>query len=194
MIRIENEFMLNPIEEIIQDIRDGRMIVMVDDEDRENEGDLLIAADRITAEQINFMATHARGLICLTLTEERCRRLGLELMVNNNNARYATNFTVSIEAARGVTTGISAADRATTVLSAVSPEAGPDDIVAPGSYLSGHGTARRCVDPGGAHRGGGRPGAAGRVRARQRDLRNPQNQMAAWRGFRTWWISLQDTT
>lgn len=104
----------------------------MDDEDRENEGDLLIAAARVRPQDINFMATHGRGLICLTLTQERCRQLHLPLMVRENNARFATKFTVSIEAAHGVTTGISAADRATTILAAVKSDATPDDIVQPG--------------------------------------------------------------
>ncbi|HBK7543754.1 TPA: 3,4-dihydroxy-2-butanone-4-phosphate synthase, partial [Vibrio cholerae] len=99
-------------QEIIEDIRQGKMVILMDDEDRENEGDLIMAAEHITPAAINFMATHGRGLICLTLTKERCRRLGLNPMVQDNNAQYTTNFTVSIEAAEGVTTGISAADRA----------------------------------------------------------------------------------
>ena len=104
----------------------------MDDEDRENEGDLVMAAQCVRAEDINFMARHARGLICLTLTEERCTQLGLPLMVADTNAKHATNFTVSIEAAEGVTTGISAADRATTVQAAVRPDATPEDLVQPG--------------------------------------------------------------
>ncbi|WP_411358726.1 bifunctional 3,4-dihydroxy-2-butanone-4-phosphate synthase/GTP cyclohydrolase II [Pseudidiomarina salilacus] len=123
---------LNSAAEIIEDIRQGKMVILMDDEDRENEGDLIIAAERITPEAINFMARYGRGLICLTLTEERCEQLRLPLMVNQNNAPYATNFTVSIEAAEGVTTGISAADRARTVQAAVAPQAKPDDLVMPG--------------------------------------------------------------
>ncbi|WP_438970686.1 3,4-dihydroxy-2-butanone-4-phosphate synthase, partial [Methylophaga sp.] len=123
---------ISPIEEIIDDIRQGKMVVLMDDEDRENEGDLIMAADFITASDINFMAMHARGLICLTLTEERCSQLDLPLMVNKNGAALATNFTVSIEAAEGVTTGISAADRARTVQVAVAQNAQPADIVRPG--------------------------------------------------------------
>ena len=105
----------NPIEEIIEDFRQGKMVLLVDDEDRENEGDLLLAAEKCTPEAINFMAREARGLICLTLTDEHCQRLGLEQMVPANGSAFATAFTVSIEAAQGVTTGISAADRATTL-------------------------------------------------------------------------------
>lgn len=123
---------LNSTEEIIADLRAGRMVVIMDDEDRENEGDLLLAADCVTPEAINFMATHGRGLICLTLTKERCERLRLPLMVDRNAAPHGTAFTVSIEAAEGVTTGISAADRARTVQAAVASEAGPADLVQPG--------------------------------------------------------------
>jgi len=123
---------LNSIEEIIEDLRLGKMVVIMDDEDRENEGDLVIAAERITADAINFMAKYGRGLICLTLTKERCRQLRLPLMVNANDQLESTNFTVSIEAAEGVTTGISAADRATTVKAAVAPQARPEDLVQPG--------------------------------------------------------------
>ena len=123
---------LNRIEEIIEDIRLGRMVILMDDEDRENEGDLIMAAPLVRAEDINFMARYGRGLICLPLTRERCRRLELPLMVSDNNAKHSTNFTVSIEAARNVTTGISAHDRAQTVQAAVAPDAGPADIVQPG--------------------------------------------------------------
>ncbi|GAB2196379.1 bifunctional 3,4-dihydroxy-2-butanone-4-phosphate synthase/GTP cyclohydrolase II [Sessilibacter sp. MAH4] len=123
---------LNTVEELIEDIRQGKMIILMDDEDRENEGDLIMAADMVRPQDINFMATHARGLICLTLTEQRCRTLELPLMVTNNQAAHSTNFTVSIEAAEGVTTGISAADRARTVRAAVSPTAAARDIVQPG--------------------------------------------------------------
>ena len=127
-----NEISVSPIEEILEDYRAGKMVILVDDEDRENEGDLVIAAGCVTADDINFMASYGRGLICLTLTEERCRRLNLPLMVRDNNSRYSTNFTVSIEAAEGVTTGISAADRMTTIHTAVSEAASADDIVTPG--------------------------------------------------------------
>ncbi|MHB8454777.1 MAG: bifunctional 3,4-dihydroxy-2-butanone-4-phosphate synthase/GTP cyclohydrolase II [Acidiferrobacterales bacterium] len=123
---------ISPITEIIDELRRGHMVVIMDDEDRENEGDLLIAAEYVRAEHVNFMARHARGLICLTLTQERCRQLQLPLMVNDNGSRMSTNFTVSIEAAEGVTTGISAADRATTVRAAIRSDAGPRDIVQPG--------------------------------------------------------------
>jgi 3,4-dihydroxy 2-butanone 4-phosphate synthase/GTP cyclohydrolase II len=123
---------LNTTEEIIEDLRQGKMVVIMDDEDRENEGDLLLAADRVTPEAVNFMARYGRGLICLTLTKERCERLRLPLMVLDNQAPHSTAFTLSIEAASGVTTGISAADRATTVRAAVAPDAQPRDLVHPG--------------------------------------------------------------
>ncbi len=123
---------LNTTEEIIADLRQGKMVVIMDDEDRENEGDLLLAADRVTPEAINFMAKYGRGLICLTLTKERCQRLRLPLMVMENQAPHSTAFTLSIEAATGVTTGISAADRATTIRAAVAADAQPRDLVHPG--------------------------------------------------------------
>ena len=123
---------LNTAEEIIEDIRQGKMVIIMDDEDRENEGDLLMAATSATADDINYMARFGRGLICLTLTQERCEQLRLPLMVGGTDVMQSTNFTVSIEAAEGVTTGISAADRALTVAAAVKEGAGPDDIVQPG--------------------------------------------------------------
>jgi len=118
--------------EVIAELRAGRMVILVDEEDRENEGDLVLAADFVTAEAINFMARYGRGLICLTLTEQRCRQLHLPLMVPINGSSHGTNFTVSIEAAEGVSTGISAADRARTVRAAVAPDARPEDLVQPG--------------------------------------------------------------
>lgn len=123
---------LNTTEEIIADIKAGKMVILMDDEDRENEGDLIMAAECVDADAINFMARYGRGLICLTLSEARCQQLRLPLMVNQNNSPYATNFTVSIEAAEGVTTGISAADRARTVQAAVAKDARPSDLVMPG--------------------------------------------------------------
>ncbi|MDZ4097108.1 MAG: bifunctional 3,4-dihydroxy-2-butanone-4-phosphate synthase/GTP cyclohydrolase II [Methylophilaceae bacterium] len=124
--------MISPIGEIIEDIRLGRMVVLVDEEDRENEGDLVLAAQFATPEHINFMARYGRGLICLTLTEARCRQLNLPSMVQKNGSSMRTNFTVSIEAASGVTTGISAADRAHTIQAAVAKDASSRDIVSPG--------------------------------------------------------------
>jgi 3,4-dihydroxy 2-butanone 4-phosphate synthase / GTP cyclohydrolase II len=123
---------ISPVPEIIAEIAAGRIVVIVDDEDRENEGDLLMAADFVTPQAINFMATHGRGLICLTLTEQKCAELGLAPMVRDNRTSHGTAFTASIEAATGVTTGISAADRARTVQVAVARNASPHDIVQPG--------------------------------------------------------------
>ena len=118
---------VSKIEEAIDEIRRGRMVILVDDEDRENEGDLTMAAEMVSPEAINFMARHGRGLICLTLSPERCQQLRLPLMTNENQTAHSTNFTVSIEAATGVTTGISAADRARTVQCAVATDAKADD-------------------------------------------------------------------
>ena len=123
---------ISSVEDIVADMRAGRMVILVDEEDRENEGDIVIAADHITPEAINFMARHARGLICLTLSREMCERLQLPPMVARNNAQHATAFTVSIEAAEGVTTGISAADRSRTVQAAVARDAKASDLVQPG--------------------------------------------------------------
>ena len=123
---------ISPVPEIVAELAAGRMVILVDEEDRENEGDLVLAADFVTPEAINFMARYGRGLICLTLTEERCRQLELPLMTAANGTRYGTKFTMSIEAAEGVTTGISAADRAHTIRAAVARDARPSDIVQPG--------------------------------------------------------------
>lgn len=128
----DSSSVISSVTEIVEELRQGRMVILVDEEDRENEGDLLMAADFVTPEAINFMVTHARGLVCLTLTGERSEQLGLGLMTNNNQSGFETNFTTSIEAAEGVTTGISAADRATTIKAAVAADAGPEDIVSPG--------------------------------------------------------------
>ena len=123
---------ISPIPEIVDDLKRGKMVILVDEEDRENEGDLVMAAEHVTAEAVNFMATFGRGLICLTLTEDKCRQLRLTPMVGSNGSRMGTNFTASIEAAEGVTTGISAADRAKTIKVASSPDASFDDLVQPG--------------------------------------------------------------
>ena len=123
---------MNTIPELLDDIREGRMVVLMDDEERENEGDLVMAASKVRPEDINFMARFGRGLICLPITRERCAQLKLPLMVNQNQARFATNFTVSIEAAEGITTGISAYDRAHTIRTAVQPDAQAEDISQPG--------------------------------------------------------------
>jgi 3,4-dihydroxy 2-butanone 4-phosphate synthase/GTP cyclohydrolase II len=123
-----------PIQDAIEDIRAGRMVVVVDDEDRENEGDLTIAAEKVTSETINFMATHGRGLICMPLTGQRLDELRIPLMVQDteNSAKFGTAFCVPVEAKRGTTTGISASDRATTVLAAVDPNTKPEDLARPG--------------------------------------------------------------
>ncbi|HNA83380.1 MAG TPA: bifunctional 3,4-dihydroxy-2-butanone-4-phosphate synthase/GTP cyclohydrolase II [Thiobacillaceae bacterium] len=123
---------LAPIQEIVAELKAGRMVILVDEEDRENEGDLVMAAEHVTPEAINFMVKHARGLVCLTLTDARCRQLGLKQMVSDNQTPHGTAFTVSIEAAEGVTTGISAADRAVTIQAAVAKSAVPSDIIQPG--------------------------------------------------------------
>jgi 3,4-dihydroxy 2-butanone 4-phosphate synthase/GTP cyclohydrolase II len=128
----EVDMKLNTPQEIIDDIALGKMVILMDDEDRENEGDFIMAAEKVTPEAINFMATHGRGLICMPMTLEKCKQLKLPLMVDNNNAQFSTNFTVSIEAAEGVTTGISAADRAKTVLAAAAADASHLNIVQPG--------------------------------------------------------------
>lgn len=123
---------LKKVKEAIEDIRNGKMVILVDDEDRENEGDLVMAAELVTPEAINFMAKYGRGLICLTLTEEKADQLQLPLMVRENSSPFGTAFTVSIEARRGVTTGISAHDRAITIRTAIADEARPEDLVRPG--------------------------------------------------------------
>jgi len=123
---------ISPVAEIVAELRAGRLVILVDEEDRENEGDLVMAAEYVTPDAINFMVTHARGLVCLTLTEERCRQLDLPLMASRNGTRFGTNFTMSIEAAEGVDTGISAADRARTIQVAVARDARPADLVQPG--------------------------------------------------------------
>ena len=128
-----NKIHLNTIEEAIEDIRQGKIIIVVDDEDRENEGDFLAAAEKVTPEMINFMATHGRGLICAPLTESRCRELGLHVMVSNNTDPMETAFTVSVDLkGNGVTTGISAADRAKTILALVNPDTKPHELARPG--------------------------------------------------------------
>ncbi len=123
---------ISTVEEALVDIKEGKIIILVDDEDRENEGDFMVAAEKVTPELINFMALHGRGLICLSLTQQRCEELDLPQMVTKNTAKYGTAFTVSIEAKKGVTTGISAADRAHTILTAIDENCGPDDIDRPG--------------------------------------------------------------
>ena len=133
---VQHQVGISPIEDIVADMRTGRMVILVDEEDRENEGDLVMAADHVTADAVNFMARFGRGLICLTLTREHCERLQLPPMTARNSDKKGTAFTVSIEAAEGVSTGISAADRTTTIRTAVAPNAVPTDLVQPGHILS----------------------------------------------------------
>lgn len=140
---MQNRMALNSIEDIIEDIRQGKMVILMDDEDRENEGDLVMAAEFCTAEAINFMARFGRGLICMPMTRDRCDQLGLPLMVQQNASGFGTKFTLSIEAAEGVTTGISAADRARTVQAAVARNAKATDLVQPGHIFP------LMADPGG---------------------------------------------
>ncbi len=123
---------VSSVENVLEDLREGKIIILVDDEDRENEGDFMVAAQKVTPEIVNFMALHGRGLICLSLTEDKCDSLQLHQMVNDNTAKYGTAFTVSIEARKGVTTGISVADRAKTILTAIDDECRPEDLVRPG--------------------------------------------------------------
>ncbi len=131
-LTLSKSMQLNTAREIIDDIAAGKMVILMDDEDRENEGDLVMASSMVRPDDINFMAKYGRGLVCLTLTQERCEQLNLRLMVDKNQASFETNFTLSIEAAEGVTTGISAADRARTIQAAVAADAKPSDIVQPG--------------------------------------------------------------
>ncbi|WP_110667746.1 bifunctional 3,4-dihydroxy-2-butanone-4-phosphate synthase/GTP cyclohydrolase II [Salinicola halophilus] len=145
---------LASIDALVEDIRQGRMVILMDDEDRENEGDIIVAAECVEASHINFMARHARGLICQPMTRERCEQLNLPLMVSDNGSGYGTKFTVSIEAARGVSTGISAADRALTVRAAAARDARPDDVVQPGHIFP------LMAEPGGVLRRAGHTEAA----------------------------------
>src|SRR4030067_379533 len=124
--------MIHKIEAALEDIRQGKMVILVDDEDRENEGDLTMAAEKVTSGAINFMAKYGRGLICLSLAEERLNELRLPMMVSDNRSRFQTAFTISIDAHQGVTTGISAADRACTILTTIDERTRPEDLVAPG--------------------------------------------------------------
>jgi len=145
---------LSPIAELVEDIRQGKMVILMDDEDRENEGDIIMAAEKVQAEHINFMARYACGLICMPMTRERCEQLNLPLMVRDNGSGFGTKFTLSIEATEGVTTGISAADRARTVQAAVAANAKPTDIVQPGHIFP------LMAEPGGVLRRAGHTEAA----------------------------------
>ena len=167
---------LSRAEELIEEARNGRMFILVDDEDRENEGDLVIPAQFATPDAINFMARHARGLICLALTRQRVEQLGLPLMSQHNGTRHQTAFTVSIEAREGVTTGISAADRAQTIAVAINPECGRDDIVTPGHIFPLMAREGGTLVRAGPHRGVGGYRAQGGAVSRGGDLRDHERR------------------
>ena len=162
--------MINRIEEALEDIRQGKMVILVDDEDRENEGDLTMAAEKVTPEAINFMAKYGRGLICLSLTEERLNELRLPMMVSDNTSRFQTAFTISIDARRGVTTGISAADRACTILTAIDDRTQPEDLVSPGHIFPLRARKGRGAGPDRPDRRVCRSGKTGRSQAGRSDL------------------------
>ena len=166
---------ISPVQDIVADMRAGRLVILVDEEDRENEGDLVLAADHVSPEAINFMARFGRGLICLTLTRERCEFLKLPPMATRNGTVYSTAFTISIEAAEGVTTGISAADRARTVAAAVAPHATAADLVQPGHIFP-----LQAVDGGvlmrRPHRSRLRSGRHGRLQPGVGDLRSHERR------------------
>ncbi len=164
------------VPEILEELRSGRVVVLVDDEDRENEGDLVFAADFVTPEKINFMAKHARGLVCLTLTEAHARQLALPPMARANGTVHGTNFTVSIEAAEGVTTGISAADRARTVWVATRADRETGRHRPAGTCVSRGRAAGRRTDARWSHRGGLRSHAVGGPDAGRRDLRDHERR------------------
>ncbi len=151
------------IEAALEDIRQGKMVILVDDEDRENEGDLVVAAELVDADTINFMAREGRGLICLSLTEKRADELDLPLMVSENSSSFGTAFTISIEARQGVTTGISAADRARTVQVAVADDTTARDLARPGHYLSAAGKKGGVMVRAGQTEGSGGSGSPGRT-------------------------------
>jgi 3,4-dihydroxy 2-butanone 4-phosphate synthase/GTP cyclohydrolase II len=156
------------IEEAIEEIRHGRMVILVDDEDRENEGDLTMAAEKVTPEAINFMTKYGRGLLCLSMTSEKIQSLELPMMVNNNKSPFGTGFTVSIEAAKGVTTGISAHDRAVTIITAVDKDASPKDLISP------EGSGRRCFGTGRSNRRECGSGPTCRLHPCRGDLRSDE--------------------
>ena len=146
------------VEAVVQDLRTGKIVIMVDDADRENEGDLIMAAECVTPEAVNFMAKHGRGLICVPTTHERLQQLGIEQMVVQNRETFKTDFQVSVDAARGITTGISAADRAQTIRVMADPTALPDDLVQPGHVFPLRAKPGGVLQRAGPHRGGGGPG------------------------------------
>ena len=164
------------VEEAIEEIREGRFVVVVDDEDRENEGDLTIAAQFATPDAVNFMVTHARGLVCLCLTEERCDELGLRQMTDQNETPFGTAFTVSVEAREGVTTGISAQDRSRTIQVAVDPSSKPADLVAARPHLPAARPPRRRAPALRSDRGCGRPRPARRADPGRRRLRDHEGR------------------
>src|ERR1700674_984872 len=125
-------FQFDAIDDVVREIADGRIVIVTDDADRENEGDLVMAAEKVTPDAVNFMTKHGRGLICVPISNERAEQLGLQRMVAQNREMYRTDFTVSVDAANGVTTGISAHDRAATILAVANPKSAPDDLVQPG--------------------------------------------------------------
>ena len=160
------------IEDAIRDIKKGKFVILVDDEDRENEGDLVIAAEKVTPQAINFMARHARGLICLALTPERVEELQLPQQAVENTAAFGTAFTVSIDARKDITTGISAADRATTIHVAIDPKSKPSDLARPGHIFPLKAATGRCVATRRANGRVGRSGAVGGTSACRRHLRD----------------------
>ena len=166
----------NSIESVIADLRRGRMVIVVDDADRENEGDLIMAAQFVTPAAVNFMAKHGRGLICAPTTSERLQQLGIERMVRQNRETFKTDFQVSVDAARGITTGISAGDRAETIRIMAEPTAVPEDLVAAGTRVPAAGAARRRVAAGGPHGSGGGPGGAGGLPSHRGDLRDHERR------------------
>ena len=165
-------FEFDKVEDVISDIAKGRMVIVTDDADRENEGDLVMAAEKVTPEAVNFMATHGRGLICVPISNERAEQLGLQRMVMQNRESHRTDFTVSVDAARGVTTGISAYDRATTILAIASPKSAPEDLEPARPRLPTAGQGWRGIAPGRPHRSSRRPGPSGRTSAGRSSLRN----------------------
>ena len=176
MSRTASSCKLMSVEETVEEFRNGRMVILADDEERENEGDLVIPAQMATPEAINFMARYGRGLICLALGADRVRDLGLELMPKRNESRHDTAFTVSIEAREGVTTGISASDRARTIAVAIDPRCGPDDLTSPGPCLPARRPRRRRAGAHRAYRGERGPGTPRRPQPVCGDLRDHERR------------------
>ena len=166
----------NSIESVVADLQRGKMVIVVDDADRENEGDLIMAAQFVTPAAVNFMAKHGRGLICVPTTSERLQQLGIERMVRQNRETFKTDFQVSVDAARGITTGISAGDRAETIRIMADPTAVPEDLVQPGHVFPLRARPGGVLQRAGPHRGGGGPGAAGGLPAHRGDLRDHERR------------------